>query len=292
MTILVTGCNGQLGCELKDLASKESNLNFLFTDYEELDISNELMIDNYFRANNIDFIINCAAYTAVDDAEENEEQSNLINNIALKYLVKYCKKYDVKLIHISTDYVFDGSKTKPYFEYDITNPKSVYGLTKLNGEMQVMNSNLQCVIIRTSWLYSSYGSNFVKTMIRLSKEKNKINVISDQFGTPTYAYNLAELCLKIINDDNWPNKPELYHYSDDGECTWFDFAKEIFHQCSIKTSLIPIDSYKYKTKAYRPRYSVLSKDKLIYRYGIDVPNWKRSLRICLNKLNYTNKNVK
>ena len=282
MNILVTGKNGQLGSELTELSSIYYYHNFHFTDIESLDITNLKQLSEYFLLNKIDLIINCAAYTAVDKAEEEKDKAHNVNSIAVKNLIKVCFKYDIKLIHISTDYVFDGSKNSPYNEEDRTNPKSVYGLSKYLGEKEILKSKISAIIIRTSWLYSSYGNNFVKTILRLSQEKNSINVVSDQIGSPTYARDLAKACMQTVDQsDIWSLTPQIFHYSNEGECSWYDFAKKILEINHIKSDIIPLKSKDYSFNAERPKYSVLNKNKIKSKFNINIPKWDYSLIYCL-----------
>lgn len=285
--ILVTGANGQLGSEIRNLASNYNNLNFIFTDVNNLDITNINDVEIFFASHPIDYIINCAAYTAVDKAETNQEAANLINVIGVKNLVVLSQKYSSKLIHISTDYVFDGTNHKPYVETDATNPTSIYGKTKLESEKIILNSSINAIIIRTSWLYSSFGNNFVKTMIKLGSERKEINVIFDQIGTPTYAFDLGKAILDIIEQSTQDNNEFLqgiYHFSNHGVCSWYDFAIEIMKTANINCRINPIESKDYPTPAKRPFYSVLNKSKIENTFNISVPYWKDSLSQCVKKL--------
>lgn len=283
LNILVTGSKGQLGSEIRGLSVDYKN-NYFFTDKNELDISNEKEIKNFIEVNNIDTIINCAAYTAVDKAEDDAENADKINHLAVKYLAEIAKEKNIKLIHVSTDYVFDGTNHKPYIETDSTNPNGVYGKTKLDGEkaMQEINPN-HSIIIRTSWVYSSYGANFVKTMLRLAKERESLGVIFDQVGTPTYARDLATTILEIIpkieNED-----VEIYNYSNEGVLSWYDFARTIFELSDIECHINPIEAKEYPTPARRPHYSLLNKAKIKKEYNITIPYWKDSLDECLRKM--------
>ena len=281
--ILVTGANGQLGSELKDESSRYSNDIFIFTDVAELDICNHSAVREFIVKNDIHTIINCAAYTAVDKAEEQFELSNDINNFAVKNFANIAKEYNIKLIHISTDYVFDGTNHVPYQEMDEPNPQSVYGATKLAGENAIQEINpANAIIIRTSWVYSNYGNNFVKTMLRLGSERDQLGVIVDQIGTPTYASDLAKAILKIL--PNVQNKNvEVYHYSNEGVCSWYDFAKAIFEIKDIKVKVNSIETYQYPTAAERPSYSVLNKSKIKQAYQLEIPHWRESLLNCLEK---------
>jgi len=285
--ILVTGTNGQVGSELKEL-SLDYNYNFFFTTRDELDISNRDEVKNFCESNNINTIINCAAYTAVDKAESDIEMADEINHKAVKKLAKFSEEKNIKLIHISTDYVFDGKNYKPYSEANQTNPNSVYGKTKLDGELEMIKINPKnSIIIRTSWVYSSFGNNFVKTMLRLGKEKDKLGVIFDQIGTPTYAKDLAKTILDIIpNIKN--NKIEIYNYSNEGVLSWYDFAKEIMKMAKIDCTINPIETYQYPTPASRPHYSLLNKSKIKNEFNITIPFWKDSLDKCLRILGERN----
>jgi dTDP-4-dehydrorhamnose reductase len=278
--ILVTGSNGQLGSELRELSSNYQ-YNCFFTSRDEFDVSNENELKNFIESNNINTIINCAAYTAVDKAEEEKELANLINRKAVKKLAKISKESNIKLIHISTDYVFDGKAFKPYCEEFQTNPNSVYGSSKLDGENVMININpYNSIIIRTSWVYSSFGNNFVKTMIKLGKSKDELGVIFDQVGTPTYARDLAKTILDILpNIKN--EKVEIYNYSNEGVLSWYDFAKEIMKMTKIDCKINPIETFQYPTPAKRPHYSLLNKSKIKKEFNITIPYWKDSLDECL-----------
>jgi len=272
-----------LGSEIREL-SVEYQDNFYFTDRNELDITNKDAVDGFCIQNNIDVIINCAAYTAVDKAEEDEVNADKINHLAVKNLAEISKEKNIKFIHISTDYVFNGENFKPYTEEDKTNPNGVYGRTKLDGEkaMQKINPN-NSIIIRTSWVYSSYGANFVKTMLRLGKEKDALGVIFDQVGTPTYARDLAKTILEILPQLH-NDKVEVYHYSNEGVLSWYDFAKEIMRMAKIECQINPIETKEYPTPATRPHYSLLNKSKIKKEYNIAIPYWKDSLDVCLRKM--------
>jgi dTDP-4-dehydrorhamnose reductase len=281
--ILVTGSNGQLGSEIKKTSSNYS-YSFFFTDRNELDISDEKKVKEFIEKNNIDTIINCAAYTAVDKAEEEKELADKVNHIAVKNLAMLSNEFNLKLVHISTDYVFDGTNYKPYTEDDITNPKSVYGETKLNGEKSIVEINpLNSIIIRTSWVYSSYGNNFVKTMLKLGKEKESLGVIYDQVGTPTFAKDLAKTILDIIPKIN-NEKTQVFNYSNEGVLSWYDFAKEIMKMAKLSCKINPIETKDYPTPAKRPHYSLLNKSKIKSSFDVQIPYWKDSLDECLRKL--------
>jgi len=296
MRILVTGKNGQLGQSINKLINIEAktkydpNSNkFIFVGRDELDLSSKNSIDNYFNNNDkFDIIINCAAYTAVDKAEEGQELANQVNHLAVGQLARIANQQKAKLIHISTDYVFDGESDKPYTEKDKINPINVYGKTKLAGEkalQEVMSNNAS--IIRTSWVYSEYGNNFVKTMLRLGKEKDEISVVSDQIGSPTYATDLAEAILKIINNKDYLEKQqqtEVYHYSNEGEINWYDFAIEIFKAAKIDCKVNPITTDQYPTPARRPGNTLMSKGKITKQFGVDTYDWKASINVCITTL--------
>ena len=293
MRILVTGKNGQLGRSIQKIVNEQGNNprsnneqqvnDFIFVGREELDLSSENNINLYFNNNDkFDIIINCAAYTAVDKAEEELELANQVNHLAVKQLAQIAKNQQAKLIHISTDYVFDGESDKPYTETDKTSPINVYGKTKLAGEkvlQEVMPTN--ATIIRTSWVYSEFGNNFVKTMLRLGKERDQISVVSDQIGSLTYATDLAEVILTIINSKDYRNKgrqsTEIYHYSNEDKISWYDFAKEIFKMAKIDCKVNPIATDQYPTPAKRPRCTFMNKDKIIETFGVNIPDWKESL---------------
>jgi dTDP-4-dehydrorhamnose reductase len=282
--ILVTGSNGQLGSELRVLAQKYPAYNFHFTDYKALDITNHSAVKAFVKAAHVSVVINCAAHTAVDKAESDLEMSTKLNHLAVENFAKIAKESNIKLIHISTDYVFDGTNYMPYTEEDKTNPQSVYGSTKLAGEQALQQINpANSIIIRTSWVYSSFGNNFVKTMLRLANERTELGVIVDQIGTPTYARDLAKVLLEIIpklNNDNL----ELYHFSNKGVCSWYDFAKAIFDLKEIDIKVNAIETSQYPTAAKRPFYSVLNKNKIENSFQIEIPNWRVSLKECLQQL--------
>jgi len=280
LNILVTGAKGQLGSEIHTLSSNYQG-DFFFTDKEELDISNLESIKQFITNNSINVIINCAAYTAVDKAEENQDLSNLVNNTAIQFLATVAKEKDIKLIHISTDYVFNGKNFKPYIESDNVDPNSVYGETKLAGELALQKINpSNSIIIRTSWVYSSFGTNFVKTMLRLGREKDSLGVIFDQVGTPTYARDLAKVILDILPQIK-NTTVEIYHYSNEGVLSWYDFAKEIMKMAKLDCTINPIETKEYPTPATRPHFSLLNKSKIKKEFNIEIPFWKDSLDECL-----------
>jgi len=290
MRILVTGKNGQLGRSLNKLVNEKKYDNeFIFVGREELDLSSESNINHYFDSNDkFDVIINCAAYTAVDKAEEEAGLVNQINHLAVRQLAEIAKAQQAKLIHISTDYVFDGENEKPYIETDKTTPINVYGKTKLTGEKAIQEAMpTNAIIIRTSWVYSEFGSNFVKTMLKIGKERDEINVVSDQVGSPTYATDLAEVALKIINNKDYQDQEqqtEICHYSNKGEISWYDFAKETFKIAKIDCKVNSVTEKQYPTPAKRPGNTLMSKDKIIMKFGIDIPDWKKSLSACMTIL--------
>ena len=283
LNILVTGSNGQLGASLKELENKYPSYHLIFTDKNELDISKFDEVQEFISKNEIQVVINCAAYTNVDKAEEELEQANTINYLAVENLGHVAKTTKMKLIHISTDYVFDGQSKIPYTEDDKTNPKNNYGLSKLKGEQALLAINPEnSIIIRTSWLYSLFGNNFVKTMLRLFKEKETISVVSDQIGSPTNAHDLAKVILQIV--PTVENKGvEIYHFANEGKCSWFQFAQEIVKNSDDNCKIEPISSREFKSKTVRPKYSLLNTEKIKKTFKIEILNWKVSLKRCLNK---------
>ena len=282
MRILITGCHGQLGNEMQLLEKVNPQHTYFNTDVAELDITDQKAVETFVSENEIDGIVNCAAYTAVDKAEANEELALLLNATAPGYLAKAVGDRGGWMIQVSTDYVFDGTKYKPYVETDPVCPNSVYGNTKLAGEESVMKGCENTMIIRTAWLYSTFGNNFVKTMIRLGKEKPELGVIFDQIGTPTYARDLAVAIFEAINQGV---KPGVYHFSNEGVISWYDFTKAIHRIAGITTCHVrPLHTEEYPTPANRPHYSVLDKTKIKQAYGIEVPYWEESLTTCINLL--------
>jgi dTDP-4-dehydrorhamnose reductase len=281
--ILITGSKGQVGSELQALSSQYS-YKFFFADRDSLDITNKKAIEEFIKNNAIDTIVNTAAYTAVDKAEEDKVNADKVNHLATKYLAEVAQQNSIKLIHISTDYVFNGENFKPYTEEDTTNPNGVYGKTKLDGENAMRAIDLQdSIIIRTSWVYSSFGANFVKTMHKLGKERDSLGVIFDQVGTPTYARDLAKTILDIIPIIK--NKQvEIYNYSNEGVLSWYDFAKEIMKMAKIECSIKPIETREYPTPASRPHFSLLNKAKIKKEFDREIPYWKDSLDKCLKTL--------
>jgi len=286
INILITGANGQLGSELKKISDLYKDYNCIFTDIDTLDITNIVDLKSFFNKCKIEYIINCAAYTYVDKAEIDRNNAEKVNILAVANLAKMASNYQSKFIHISTDYVFDGASCTPYKETNSVNPQSVYGLTKLNGEIEAQRY-INSVIIRTSWLYSSFGNNFVKTILKQGKDKNEVNVVFDQVGTPTYAEDLASVIFEIINQSNENSgnfKPGIYHYSNEGVCSWYDFAIEIFKNANINCKINPVESSEFKSNVKRPSYSVLNKAKIKSIYKINIPYWKDSLTKCLDQL--------
>jgi len=287
MNILVTGSNGQLGSEIKDLAAKYKDFSFFFRDLPALDICSSDQLDVFFTENKINTVINCAAYTAVDKAEQDTEIAEKVNSEGVLNLVNALEKVNGKLIHISTDYVFDGNSFLPYQESDEVNPIGVYGITKRSGELAVLNSDIDGIVIRTSWLYSAYGNNFVKTMFKLGHETDELGVIFDQVGTPTNASDLAKTCLDILVYSKKANinfKGNMYHYSNEGVTSWYDFASAIMEFGSLDCKVKPIETKDYPTPAKRPHYSVLNKSKIKIDFNIQIPYWRDSLRKCVKKL--------
>lgn len=282
--ILITGANGQLGSEIRR-NSKKYSFNFIFTDVDLLDITNEDAVEKFVKDNNINYIINCAAYTAVDKAEDDIELCYLINKNAPEILGKIAQRNEVKVVHVSTDYVFDGTGTIPYSEDMPTSPKSVYGKSKREGEEALLAACPNSIIIRTAWLYSIYGNNFVKTMIRLGQERDTLNVVADQTGTPTNAKDLAIAILDIVeHSENNRFKAGIYHFTDEGVTTWFDFTVAIHKLAGIECQINPITTDQYPTKALRPKYSVLDKSKIKESFDISIPQWEDSLKICIEEL--------
>ena len=279
--VLVTGSGGQLGSEIHEIAPDKG---FYFTDKGSLDICDKEAVERFVDQHEIKTIINCAAYTAVDRAEEKSELADKINHQAVRHLAEIARDKGLKLVHVSTDYVFDGKNYKPYTEEDTTNPTGIYGKSKLAGEKAILETAPKnSIIIRTSWVYSSFGANFVKTMLRLGKEREELGVIYDQIGTPTYARDLAKAILDILpklqNDI-----PEIYHYSNEGAISWYDFAKEIMKMAKLGCKINPLESHEYPTPAKRPHYSLLNKSKIKTDFNIEIPYWKDSLSECLVKL--------
>lgn len=280
MVVLVTGASGQLGQSLQYIASQYPEMQFVFATSQDLDITNIDAVTDFFKNNKIDYCVNTAAYTAVDKAESESEKAYSVNVIGPKNLAIVCQKNSATLIHISTDFVFDGSSEKPYSESDTTNPIGVYGQTKLDGEAEVVSNCSKHYIIRTSWVYSQFGNNFIKTMLRLAQDRSELNVVSDQIGTPTNAVDLAEAVLEIISSDFKHLAHDnygIYNFSNEGICSWYDFAVEIFKQNKIDIKVNPIPTTAYPTPAKRPKYSVLDKSKIKSTFGITIKNWQEAL---------------
>ncbi|TXJ23357.1 MAG: dTDP-4-dehydrorhamnose reductase [Chitinophagaceae bacterium] len=280
--ILVTGANGQLGKELQELSDEFLVFDFIFLSREELSIHDAESVKQAFKKYAPQYCINCAAYTAVDKAETDQENAFLINGEATGVLASACKEYNTRFIHISTDYVFDGKATAPYKTDAATNPQSIYGESKLLGEQKAIACNDQTVIIRTSWVYSAFGKNFVKTMLRLMSERTEINVVNDQVGSPTYAADLAKAILSIVSSGNW--YPGIYHFSNKGVISWYDFAVAIKELSGSHCTVNPIPSSAYPTPARRPFYSVMDTSRIVEVYGIEPEDWKSSLVKCLKRL--------
>ena len=284
--VIVIGANGQLGKKIKDYASSLVNSEFTYVDIADLDICDKKAVDAYFRNNNFNFIINCAAYTAVDNAEDDKDMAEAVNSIAPAHLAEISKTSNAKFIHISTDYVFDGQANTPYSEETKTNPVSVYGKTKLDGETTVFKTQNDAIVIRTSWLYCEYGKNFAKTILKFAKERDSLNVVFDQIGTPTYAGDLAKAILDIVRKCAEGNKWEsgIYNYSNHGVCSWFDFAVYLVKASNLNTVVNPVLSSEFVTKANRPPYSVLDKSKIVNTYNLSIPYWTDSCDEMLRKL--------
>lgn len=280
--ILITGCNGQLGNEMQLQAKSNPQHSYFFTDIDELDITDEQAIDRFVTDNQVDIIVNCAAYTAVDKAEDNETLCTLLNSTAPGYLARAIEKRGGQFVQISTDYVFDGTAHTPYTETVATCPNSVYGRTKLDGELNALRECSRTMIVRTAWLYSTFGNNFVKTMMRLGRERTELGVVFDQIGTPTYARDLAAVIMTAINRGIVPG---IYHFSNEGAVSWYDFTKAIHRIAGITTCHVrPLHTDEYPAKAPRPAFSVLDKTKIKQTYDIEVPYWEESLRECIMAL--------
>ena len=283
--ILITGANGQLGNCLRDLAKEyQDKYHFFYTDVAELDITDAAAIDKYVVENQINIIINAAAYTAVDKAEDDKENAYRINCEAVGNLAKAAKKHDLSLFHISTDYVFSGDSSKPHEEGDATDPQSVYGSTKLAGEQAILESGCRAVVIRTSWLYSEYGNNFVRTMLRLGAERESLNVVCDQIGGPTYAGDLAKVIFRLLENGLEHSGTEFYHFANEGVCSWFDFSKAIMEMAALPCRVEAILSSEYPAKAHRPPFSVFNLNKIKKATKRSIPYWRDSLILVISKL--------
>jgi len=285
MKILITGSKGQLGSEIRELAKDYPHCEFIFTDVEELDITNAGAVEDFMNLHQPLAVVNCAAYTAVDKAESDPETALLVNSQAVANLAEACNKTGSLLLHISTDYVFDGKSWFPYTESSPTHPVSVYAKSKWEGENRITSIAHRAVIIRTSWLYSAFGNNFVKTILRYGKERGKLNVVYDQTGTPTYARDLAKAILEILPGLNAFRGVEVFNYSNEGVCSWYDFAKAIVEASGITCQINPIETRDYPLPAVRPFYSVLNKEKIRNRFNLEIPYWRDSLDHCLARLN-------
>ena len=282
MKILVTGANGQLGNCLQKELSSDSSHEVIYTDADALDITDSQALNRFLEDHPVDVVVNCAAYTAVDRAEADTLKAAGINTAAVGNLGQAAAKFGIKVIHISTDYVFSGENYRPYEENDEPYPQSIYGRTKLEGEGLLTSFCNDAIIIRTAWLYSEFGNNFVKTMLRLASEKKEINIVSDQIGSPTYAGDLAVAIHTIINSNKW--QPGIYHFTNEGVASWYDFTKTIFEIAGKKVKVNPIRTIEYPTPAKRPLYSVLSKNKIKNTFGLEIPYWRDSLKRCIEKL--------
>lgn len=284
MQILVTGSNGQLGNELRDISSQHSNYEFIFTDIEELDITSEDAVKDFFNGHKIDCVINCAGYTAVELAESDQSGANLLNARAVGYLADTAASHGAVLFHISTDYVFDGKNHRPYTEQDTPSPLSSYGKSKLNGELELIFNPGKNIILRTSWLYSSYGHNFVKTILGKAANGDEIRVVYDQIGTPTYAADLAAAILFVIPRLPSKFRSVIYNYSNEGVASWYDFAHAILEFKGLNNKIVPVLSREFKTAAARPLYSVLDKARFRKDFDSGIPHWRDGLRRCLEKM--------
>lgn len=276
---MVTGANGQLGCALRRLLDREMPGEAIYTDKQELDLTDAAAVENFIRDNEVTHIVNCAAYTAVDRAEEEKRECALINTDAVKNLAAAADLLGAKIIHISTDYVFDGTNHRPYRESDKVNPISQYGTTKRKGETALLALAPESIIIRTAWLYSDTGHNFVKTILALAEKQNEIRVVCDQIGTPTYARDLAEAVLAVLKSHQWV--AGIYHFTDEGAASWYDFAKAILRIAGKKTRVVPIPTEDYPTLAQRPAYSILDRSRIKATYGVEIPHWEDALTDCV-----------
>ena len=281
-TILITGSNGQLGNEMQQAAVRFPDFNYIYTDVAELDICDKGALDAFVKANNVNVIVNCAAYTAVDKAEDDVELCYKINRDAVRNIAEVATENKVKVVHVSTDYVFDGTNYLPYTEDMPVCPATVYGKSKLEGEQALLENCKESVILRTAWLYSSFGNNFVKTMMKLGTERDSLGVIFDQVGTPTYAADLADAIMQLISSETFV--PGIYHFSDEGVCSWYDFTKTIHRMANITCDVKPIETKDYPARTPRPHFSVLNKGKIKSTYGISIPHWEVSLEKCIQLL--------
>ncbi len=281
--ILVTGCNGQIGYEVSQLCSQYPWFNFILTNKNTLDITSPDDVKRIFTQYKFDTVINCSAYTAVDKAESEPELANAVNARAIQLLIEYCDFHEANLFHLSTDFVFDGAGNSPYREDAPTNPINVYGKSKLDGE-KIALTYPRTFIFRTSWVYSSHGNNFVKTILRLAREKSELRVVNDQIGSPTYAADIADTLLRIATTANHIQQAEIFNYANEGIVSWFDFANKILQLKNINIPIFPIASSEYPTPAKRPSYSVLDSSKIRSRFNLSIPGWQQSLSRCLSKL--------
>lgn len=281
MTVLVTGKGGQLASEFEKLKGK--NPDWIFLSARDFDITNKSIVQSFFSDKYIDLVINCAAYTSVDKAEDNIELAFSVNEKGVKHLIEGCKISNTKLIHYSTDYVFSGFLTKPYTEIHKTDPQNIYGKSKLAGEQHIIKERtVNSVIFRTSWVYSNFGQNFVKTMLRLGREKSELGIVADQIGSPTYARDLAEDTLRVIKDRNYQWKPgDIFHYSNEGNCSWYEFAKQIFELKMISVKVNPLSTEQFPTQAVRPKFSLMDKTKFKETFNLEINDWKSSLEYML-----------
>lgn len=282
--ILITGANGQLGCCLRDLSHGDERNRYFYTDVDELDITSLDQVEDYVSKHDIEVIINAAGYTAVDRAEQEEERCFLINAEATRNLAQVTKRHEIFLVHISTDYVFEGNLDIPHKPYDPINPQSVYGKSKAAGEQAIFDADCHAVIIRTSWLYSEYGGNFVKTMLRLGREKEELRVVDDQIGGPTYAGDLAQLILTIMRQRDFIEGTRIYHFADQGAVSWCDFARQIMRNASLSCKVMPISTAEYGAAAPRPAFSVFDLSAVIQDFSIEIPHWRESLQKCMQKI--------
>jgi len=286
--ILVTGANGQLGSEIRELSASLRDREFIFTDYQDLDITDRAAVSAFVSAGSFYAVINCAAYTAVDKAESEKERAYLINETGARYLAEAAASAGSKFVHVSTDFIFDGTHSTPILENDKPSPLSVYGASKLAGEIAVQHANPHSLIFRTSWVYSGFGNNFVKTMIRLCTERESLSVIFDQIGTPTYARDLAQMILDTLDTAIQKNIAGVYNYSNEGVASWYDFAVAIRDIAGLSAKIAPIETSQYPTPATRPKYSVLNKKKIKAEFGISIPYWRDSLEICMKLISSKN----
>ncbi|MDR0574790.1 MAG: dTDP-4-dehydrorhamnose reductase [Tannerella sp.] len=285
-SVLITGANGQLGAALRTVSDRFDGFEFYFTDVDALDICDKSQVRDFMKSYRIDYVVNCAAYTAVDKAEDDEETCMRINCDAVRNIGELAASLGAGVIHISTDYVFDGCAAHPYREDDITHPASVYGKAKLAGERALLSVCENSAIIRTAWLYSETGTNFVKTMLRLGTQRETLGVVADQWGTPTYAGDLADVIKTVLTAESF--RPGVYHYTNDGACTWYDFAVKIFELAGVKCEVNPLTTAEYPARAKRPAYSILDKSKIKETYGIQIFPWEDSLVRCLRNLKSEN----